>query len=549
MSANLPLGAVEHSNGRVTFALYAPGKRSVHLVGDFNGWNPGADPLHAGPDGRWWIEKPLPAGSYNYQFCVDGDLLICDPYARELAEGAEHDPPRAIVTVGRPAYGWQHDDWSPPAFRDLVIMEIHVGDFTLQGNLQGVRDKLPYLRQLGINAIELMPIYEFRGQEGWGYNPAYFFTVETSYGGPDEMRRLVDEAHECGIGVILDLVLAHTAHRHPFNRLYSYEQSPWYGPGCGKRNEFGFPSLDYTKGPTQQFTADVQDYWLKEFHVDGFRYDYCWGIGTKEEMGVPYLVKTARAVLPAAYLIAEYSPEAPKDVNRAGMDGAWHVLGRYQLLALLREGTLNEHDWDDFEAVTGFLDPWQQGYRQASQMINFAESHDEQRLMCEVLEAGLDRAAAYRKSALAATVLFTMPGEPMLFHGQEWGEATPRLTNERNTLHWELLDTAEGAQLQAHYQQLAELRRRHPALRGEGFRLEALHPAQKTLVYRRWAGDGDAALVAVNFSPEAQEIPLPADAETWEDLLAAGSSPSRATPAVTLPGSTAGVYVPRRSGR
>jgi 1,4-alpha-glucan branching enzyme len=124
------------------------------------------------------------------------------------------------VEVGRPPFAWKHADWISPPFEDLIIYEMHVGDFTPEGNFQGVLRQLDYLRDLGINALELMPIFKFKGDLAWGYDPAYFFTVEKSYGTADEFRTLIDEAHARGIAIILDLVLAHTAHRHPFNQLY-----------------------------------------------------------------------------------------------------------------------------------------------------------------------------------------------------------------------------------------------------------------------------------------------------------------------------------------
>ncbi len=229
------------------------------------------------------------------------------------------------VEVGRPPFAWKHADWISPPFEDLIIYEMHVGDFTPEGNFQGVLRQLDYLRDLGINALELMPIFKFKGDLAWGYDPAYFFTVEKSYGTADEFRTLIDEAHARGIAIILDLVLAHTAHRHPFKLLYLYEDSPWYGSGCGEPNQFGFPTLDHSKGPTRDFVRDVQTHWLREYHVDGFRYDYCAGIGCRGEIGVSYLVRSTCEVLPRAYLIGEYSPENSDDVNQCGLDGAWHV--------------------------------------------------------------------------------------------------------------------------------------------------------------------------------------------------------------------------------
>ncbi len=543
-------GAVPREVGGVTFALYAPGKRSVSLIGAFNNWDRHADPLQVTAEGLWWTVKELPAGTYTYQFAVDvdapeGETVICDPYARVLADDAAYDPPRAIVEVGRPAYVWQHDDWSRPDFADLTVMEIHVGDFTPAGTISGLSERLDYLRDLGVNAIELMPIFEYKGDFGWGYNPAYFFTVEKSYGTNDEMKRLVDEAHSHGIAVILDVVLAHTAHRHPFNKLYPYEQSPWYGPGIGEPNQFGFPTLDYTKGPTQDFSRDVQTYWLTEFHVDGFRYDYCHGIGCRDGLGVAHLVGTARAVRPDVYLIAEYSPEQPDAVSGCGSPGAWHVGVSYAVKALLCEGPCGDFDWDQFDGCLAMLDPWGCGYEHAWQMVNYLESHDEQRVVNDVEGCGFSPEQAHQKAALGLTLLFTMPGQPMLYHGEELGEGTPRRTNERNTLHWNALETALGRELHDHCQMLARLRRDHPALRAEGYTLDASYPWQRAAVYHRWNDAGDEIVVALNFSPAPQTIAVPFPRpDLWRDILGDQLlDVTEATAAVTLQPWNAAIYI------
>lgn len=545
-------GATHHGEGWITFALFAPGKQSVSLMGEFNNWDRHSDLLQPTDEGLWWIKKQFEPGGHTYQFVVDGDIVICDPYATLLAEGAEQGPPRAVVEVGRVPYRWRHETWSGPAFNDLIIYELHVGDFSPEGNFQGLIDRLDYLQDLGINAIELMPVFEFAGTEYvWGYNPAYFFAVEKSYGQPDDLRRLIDEAHDRNIAVILDLVLAHTAQRHPFNEMYLYEESPWYGPGLGELNQFGFPMLDYTKEAAQAFARDVQAYWLQEFRVDGFRYDYLNGIGYKDDQGIPFLVRSAREVRPAVHLIGEFSPENPGAVAAADLSGAWHVMASYALKALLREGEFNGVHWDDFAGALMVLDPWQRGYQAAANVINYMESHDEERVMTDIQEAGLEEDRARHKSALGASVLFTMPGQPMLYHGQEWGEATRR-TLDPNPIDWGRLETEGGRGLFEHYCRLAHLRQAHPALRSENYSLDALDSERKTVVYHRWNDEGDEVVVAVNFSPVKQglEIPFPRSGR-WQEVLSghivdvspAGGETEAAGLFYELESSTAAIFI------
>jgi 1,4-alpha-glucan branching enzyme len=500
-------GAVDDGKGNLIFALYAPGKQSVHVIGDFNRWNRTADPLTPTPEGLWWLEKKLKKGAYAYQFLVDGELVICDPYATTLVDDSAKKLPRALVEVGRKPYAWRHDSWQRPAFNELIIYELHVGDFTPQGTFQGVIEKLSYLRDLGVNALELMPVFEFAGDTGWGYNPAYFFAVEKGYGTPDDFKQLVDQAHAHGIAIILDLVVAHTAHRHPFNKLYPYQDSPWYGRGIGELNQFGFPMLDYTKPATEEFINDVQEFWCQEFHVDGFRYDYLHGIGSDGAHGAPFLVRSARHCKPDAYLIGEYSPEHAHDCNATGLDGAWRVSFSYALKAVAAGGQFQGYSWEDLRHIFSTLNGWEMGYASASRGVNYSESHDEPRTMRTFYENGLDEQVALHRSALAASILFTMPGEPMLYHGQEWGEDAERATNKRNLIHWERLD-GSGRQLFAHYRKLAWLRREHPALSAETYSLDAIDDERKCVVYHRWNDHGDEVFVAANFSPEPQTVQL-----------------------------------------
>lgn len=537
------LGAVETGNGTVRFTLYAPGKRSVTLVGDWNGWDREADPMKHDGEGFWSIKKRFEPGSYAYQFFVDREILICDPYARLLAEGAEHDPPRAVVDVGAAPFEWHDDGWSRIPFEDLVIYELHIGTFSPERTFRGVTSRLEYLRSLGVNCIELLPAYEFSGTFAWGYNPSYFFTVEKSYGSPEELKTLVDEAHRAGIAVILDLVLAHTGHECPLLKLYRYEDSPWYGDGLGEKNQFGFPSLDYTKEATKRFVRDVQHHWLREFHMDGFRYDYLLGVGMRGDEGVPHLVRTAHELAGDLYLVGEYSPEEPDSIARAGLSGAWRVGASYDMKALLGEGRLRTEGWERFEETIRKLDAEANGYVGRTQAVNYIESHDEPRLVLEFVNAGMDRRTARKKSALGASLLFSLPGPVMLLQGQEWGEDSVR-TQEYNPLHWEYLETHEGRSLFEHYARMARLRADAAGLRSGNLSFEAVYPDRKTTVIRRRTDEGSDAVAVFNFGRDEQTltVPFPA-AGLWKDALSGWGVRVEDTLEITLGGSDAAIFL------
>lgn len=521
----LALGAADRGNGQVTFALFAPGKQSVHLIGDFNDWKASADPLQQYNGGVWWCAKALTAGPHEYQFIIDQETVICDPYARALHWIKGSRTPRAVIEAGKEAYRWAHDDWVRPDLRDLIIYEIMVRDFTPEGNLRGVMGRLDYLKDLGVNAIELMPVMEFHNDNRWGYDPLYFFSVENRYGSADDLRALVDEAHQHGIAVILDLVVAHTDPDHPFMQLYPWDQSPWYGRGFGERNQFGFPTLDYSKPETERFMNDVQQYWIREFHVDGLRYDYLQGVGVADGKGVPSLVRSARAARDDVYLIGEYSPEKPEEACGSGLDAAWHVYIGYVLKSLLRRKPFIGYKFKAVgplgiaEAVKA-VNPRECGYARAPNAVNYIESHDEFRLtfsICQVF--GRSVKAVLGKSALGASVLLTIPGEPMLFHGQEWGEASRR-TLKLNPIHWESLSKPENRKLHEHYRKLCWLRRNHPSLRSDNLAIETADVRRELLVYRRWDETGDQVLVAANFSPDPHDAELEfASNGTWRDII------------------------------
>jgi 1,4-alpha-glucan branching enzyme len=504
-------GAQDHGQGIVTFGLHAPGKKRVELLGDFNDFAPGRDVLTERQPGFWVGATTLERGRHSYQFLIDGEILIADPYAQEIAPGDEQ-PPKAVIDAGRPIYQWQHADWQRPALEDLVIYELHVGDFSPAGTFQGVLEQLDYLRDLGVNAVEFMPLGECAPNDYRGYEPTYFLAPRREYGSFEDLVVLVDECHARGIGVILDLVLAHTARQHPFASMYDYEQSPWYGKGLGEENQFGLPMLDFTRDATNGFVRDVQAYWLKVLRVDGFRYDYLAAIGEGEQgqRGLPYLMRTAREIRPHAYLIGECIPEDPEMVNPSGIGAVWHTRSRLALTTLLIGRDCEPYKAADFaETVTAF-DPATQDYDRPSLMVNYLECHDDPRLVKMASGAGDDDATALRKAALAVTILMTAPGEPMLYAGQEIGVAADT-TIEVNKLDWSLGGEPERTGLLEHLRWAIRLRRSHDALRRGSFEMPLVDADKRCIVYHRTSGEADRVVVAANFSPQprALDVPMP----------------------------------------
>lgn len=513
-------GAMKHDDGVVTFALYAPWKKSVHLAGSFNNWDYQRDRLEQRDRGYWVLAKKLGEGRHHYQFVIDESLWISDPYAQEIAVIEGRDEPHAVIEVGGSPYRWKHADWRRPPLSDLILYELHIGDFSSEGTFQGVIDRLDYLKDLGVNAIECMPWVESLPRSYWGYTPTHYLAPRRSYGSPTDLKRMIDEAHGRGVAVILDMVLNHTGKQHPFMKMYRWKESPWYGPPIGERNQFGLPTLDFTKPATNAFVRDVQAYWLRFFQVDGFRYDYLAGLGSNENGdGLPYLMKTARQIRPEAYLIGECIPENPDLLNGSGLSATWHTRSRGALDCMLRERDEMGLKWDDLERTAKVLDPATQGYDSTEFMINYLECHDDIRVMRSLADLGFDEQTARRKAMLGATLLMTMPGEPMLYHGQEWGEPTKK-SLDANKVHWDLLDTPSGRRLHEHYRDLCRLRREHTALRDGRFAWLELNARRRTFVYHRWAGDDDHVVVAANVSSRehAFNIAFPRSG-SWRDHL------------------------------
>lgn len=518
---DLEYGAIDQGDGTVRFALYAPGKKFISLVGNFNAWDPDAHRMNKGPDGAWWITLELEPGTYQYQYEINGDFLIGDPYAREVdwtnEEGEKGWKPadaRSVLRIGEPPFEWAADDYTRPALEELVIYELYIHDMVPDEGFEGLIDQLDYIAELGFNAIEPLPWHPWPGLESWGYNPTFHFAPEQLYGTPNDLKRLIDEAHKRGLAVIIDMVLNHAEWNSPLYQLYGndYEASPYFRDYDG--HNWGFPKIDQPSPAVKRYVADIIRYWIEEYRIDGFRYDATRWTGWKgyNDWGASWFAYVARQADPDNIQIAEHLPIEPPLITDTEMDTGWHAEYRWRI----REMITRAECYPD--ALAESLDGTLVGFDHSFQRIPYTESHDEERVVRELREAGFEEAEVFRRAALAIALPLTTPGVPMLYAGQEFGEYTKK-TVGWNPLNWRLLDEEPNRKLLDLTRTLVHLRRTHPALRSEQVELLQADAESGLAVYKRSA-DEHHVLVAAQFGRAPVRTAVNLDpAAAWRDVL------------------------------
>lgn len=549
------LGAHDRGDGTVTFSLLAPGKAFVSIVGDFNNWDATAGLMKYDPaKDIFWLNVALADGSHEYIFSLNGEKLVGDPFATDVnwtdENGNEHwaaHNQKSIVHVGQPEFQWTDDGFVKPPLKDLIIYETLIRDFTPSGDLAGLTGKLDYLKRLGINAIELLPPTEFPGESSWGYNPAFFMALESTYGTPDDMKHFVNEAHKRGIAVLVDLVFNHADGSSPYEQMYGndYSNSPFMH---AESNAWGFPDFDHGKVGTQELTKRTVRHWISEYHVDGFRYDHTPGVGWRgtAEFGVSYFSNEAKNENPETYQIAEHFYHDIWDlIDATAIQSHWHDAFHDQMKANLRQGSFEGSTYGDMYKTAQGIDYSFDGFKNTEACINYVESHDEQRVIFEAQTNGLSYAQAVKKAELAAEVLLTSSGVPMLYMGAELGMDTER-TLDHNPVRWFYLDVPDLAKLHQKYKDLIWLRKRYEAFRSENIDVVYRSNTRRVLVHHRTADGEPSAVVAINFNSHDQVIDLnfPESGQWWEYLSGEILNLSGTTQSgYTIPASTARIFV------
>jgi hypothetical protein len=401
---------------KVTLCTYAASKtqaaKRVFLIGDMTDWKLSKD-YQLYKDGNYfWITLTglTPGKEYRFQYAVeraDGvKKQICDLYSEKVLHPDDKYQPKQVdptlihypmkgadggyVTViqpGKTPYEWSDAtlNFKRPNKNNLVIYELWVYDYTPDRTFQGVIKRLDYLQNLGINAIELMPVSEFQYNESWGYNPDLYFAVDKTYGRPEDLKQLIDECHKRGIAVIVDMVFNHTNGLNPMAKLYPWTSedktkselgiNPWFNlnPPEGN-NGYGDEEWNHDFGPAKEMFQRVFQYWLTEYKVDGFRLDLSHGLcGTSKNAVsnlIDYYRNYVRATSTDAYMILEHwgdnaGKEWPQLISYGML--CWTGKGLCEAYYFTTEGNLNNDR-------NGFEDANRDGY------VSYCESHDEERM-------------------------------------------------------------------------------------------------------------------------------------------------------------------------
>lgn len=457
-------GITYNSDSSVQLSLFAPFKDFVYVIGDFNNWTPSSEYLMnkdvEGSDTWFWLEVDglTPGEEYGMQYLVDGEIRIADPYSEViLDEFNDAFIPEAVypdlkeypkgktshlvglIFPGKEPYEWQVTDFEKPENDKLVIYELLIRDFIADHSFTTLIDTLDYLDNLGINAIELMPVNEYDNNESWGYNPTFHLALDKYYGSPDEFKRFVDEAHKRGIAVILDVVLNHAWGPNPLVRLWNEgdfgaptAENPYLNTSARHPFNVGY-DFNHESSATRYYSKRVMEYWIEEYKVDGYRFDLskgftqrnnpndvgAWGQFDQSRVDIWFdYYSHMKSIDSGTYVILEHF--ADNNEEKVLADGGMLLWGN------------SNHDYN--EATMGYPSNLS-GVRSSSRgfqfnhLISYMESHDEQWLMFKNISFGnssgdynvRELGTALDRMELAGVFFFPIPGPRMIWQFGELG--------------------------------------------------------------------------------------------------------------------------------
>ncbi|WP_282050650.1 alpha-amylase family glycosyl hydrolase [Maribacter aquivivus] len=524
------MGAVIN-DGAVTFRVWAPNAAKVFVGGSFNNWSENEILLEAENNGYWSVSTEEASEGDEYKFFIEynGKLLSRnDPYAYELTNSNGNSIIRTLD------FNWEDEDFKMPSWNELVIYELHVGTFNRSspdavGTFDDVIVKLDYLKNLGINCIELLPVAEFAGGISWGYNPAHPFAIEQDYGGPDAFAKLVNEAHKRGIAVIMDVV---------YNHFGPSDVDLWQFDGWSENDKggiyfyndhrsdtpWGDTRPDYGREEVRQYLRDNALMWIEKYHCDGLRMDATsyiryegggLGYDTEIEEGnvlMRDINSEIREKYPHVLTIAEDLKGDSRVTDAVEYDGlAYGSQWDMNFVHPVREVIEDTHD--NSRDLQKIVDALEFTYsNDAFSRIVYTESHDEvangkARVPEEIQPGDAESAFAKKRALLGIVLTLTAPGIPMLFQGQEFIE--DEYFQDTEGLDWNKEEKHKG--IENLVRDVIKLRTGETeggrGLRSQHIEILHLNHETKILAYTRFDGNDptEPVLVVLNFSNQEYE--------------------------------------------
>ena len=512
-------GAVRGDDGSVTFCLAAPGKSSVFLIGSWNDYQPDASQVMSYTDFEgqryFWttVNGLAPDKPYPYYYVVDYNINVADPYARLVLDpwndkyiSPEVYPDLPAFPVGKVPetslavyqenindFTWKHSaGFKRPANSDLLIYELLLRDFTGtvgeakgNGTVRAAISRIPYLKRLGVNAVELLPINEFNGNNSWGYNPNFYFAPDKAYGTPSDYKEFIDACHEAGLTVILDVVFNQADWQHPWYQMYEIWENPFFNATA----PHAYSVLnDWNQGHplVQKQWKDMMRYWLEEYRIDGFRFDLVKGLADNDAYAnnsdaatnaynagrvkrMRELQLAAQEVRPDVICINEDLAEAKEENEMA-------AYGQLNWSNWNNAGCQFAMGYESDSALSGMYAP--KASRTWGSTVSYLESHDEQRLAYKQSMWGFgtvmtDKSIALRRLGSTAAQMIMAPGAHMIWQFSELGDAqnakdqTGGNNMDPKIVVWNYLDDADRVALHDTYMELFRLRTDNPELFAE----------------------------------------------------------------------------------
>jgi len=586
VTADLPAGVRPGINiidsHTVTLVLNDPPakKHYAFTIGDFSDWQVKTDYyMNRTPDGKYYwttISGLDPTKEYGFQYIVDGTITIPDPYANKFLDpwndqyiadstypGLKQYPTNlttgmvSVFCTGTQPYNWQVTNFTNPDKSKIVVYELLVRDFTSAHTYARVADSLAYLKRLGINVLELMPINEFDGNSSWGYNPNFYFAPDKYYGPSDSLKHLIDLAHENGIAVVLDMVLNHSYGLSPFVQLYFDKNTnlvttdnPWYNVHSNFTNpdlQWGY-DFNHDSPSTQALVDSINHFWLSEYKVDGFRFDFTKGFSnTPHGSNDPYgsLLDTQRVRLlermadkiwsfrSDAYVIFEHLSDNPEETLLANHGMLlWGNMNNNYLEASMGFVSTSDFSWVSYQA-RGWNDP---------NLLAYQESHDEERAMYKNLTYGNvsgsysikgNLITSLNREKLASLFLIPVPGPKMIWMFGELGYDVSIDYNGRTgekPIHWDYEQNPERMLLYNHYATLNKLKQDYAPFSATDYTTSFTG----AIKWMRLTKDGETAFIVGNFDVNSQVVSLTLpNAGRWYEFFQQDSV-DIATPNLTI---------------